>query len=117
MLKRALLMGFLISLAFFMVVAVVLVFAIPVGTDIFPEGTDFDSTRFHFESWLGRYILPAVAAVMTPVTWLPHDSSYHLLFWVAAVPYIFLLGVIVSFLLHVIVALIRHKSVNRTTDI
>jgi hypothetical protein len=115
--KRALLIGVLIGVAYFVVLAVLWTFAIPPGTDIFPQGTDFQSTRFHFGIWLGRYVLPPMAYVMTPLGWLPHPSTNNIVSWFIAVLYIFLLGVIVSFVFHGIAALMRHKNVLRATDI
>ena len=115
--KRALLIGLLIGVTYFIVLAVLWIFAIPPDTDMFPQGTDFKSSRFHFGIWLGRYVLPPMAYVMTPLSWLPHPSTNNFVSWLIAVPYIFLLGVILSFVFHGIAALMRYRTAKPATDI
>ena len=107
--KRVLLLGVLIGAAYFLLLAVLMTVAIAPGTDNF-RVADLQSPWFQIRIWLGQNLLPPMAAIMSPLVWLLRPSTGDTISWFIIVPYVLVLGVVISLACHGLSALARRKT-------
>jgi hypothetical protein len=111
--KRVLVTGLCVGVAYLLLLGLLLAFSIPPGIDDFPfRGLYPDSTRFRVGLWFGTHVAQPMLAIFTPLAWLLHslDGDLGIWFWFVAIPYVLLLGIGISFLCHRVSALVRARQ-------
>ena len=110
--KRVLLFGVCIGMAYLVVVFLWGAFVAPAGTDEF-RTSDLQSSWFQVRRSLGQHqVDQPLLAIFIPLVWLLRspDGDVSPWFLLVAVPYALLLGIIVSFLCHRIGAVVRARQ-------
>jgi hypothetical protein len=109
--KRAVLVGLLVGVAYLLVLGIVMACSIPPGTDEF-RVDELQSPSFELRAWAGREVVPVMLVIFAPLGWLLHsrDGNVGIWFSLVAIPYVLLLGIIVSFLCHRIGAILRARQ-------
>jgi hypothetical protein len=111
--KRVLLVGICIGVAYLVVLFLAGALVVPAGTDEF-RTSDLQSSWFHVRMSLGRdhVIDQPLLAIFIPLAWLLKSSDGDVSPWflLVAIPYVLLLGIIVSFLCHRISAVVRARQ-------
>jgi len=110
--KRVLLVGICIGFAYLMVLFLVGVLVVPASTDEF-RTTDLQSSWFQVRMSLGQHhVDQPLLAVFIPLAWLLRSSDGDVSPWfsLVAIPYVLLLGIIVSFLCHRVSAVVRARQ-------
>jgi hypothetical protein len=104
--KHAVLIGLLIGVAYFLVLGILTTVSIPPGADDF-QLNDLQSPSLELRVWAGREVVPVMLVIFAPLGWLLRLRDGDSVSWALLIPYVLLLGIIVSLLCHGIGAIAR----------